>query len=961
MLYIKDNIVKDSSLITLEINGKNVYNPSQELLEENGWSLFSQDNIIQFSNKRFIETTSDVFDNVDKDEYVDTIVFLKDLKKIYLNGEYFGGEDLSVEYDDYNPNYNNHYVGEVNINGNSFEIGVPSVDYEGYEDSYEIGQLTIGNGGFPVCTPNNICEFESVSAQDIHIGNLVFNNGNRKAVCVPNQETYYESYIEQNSLTSTKIGTISNTFSGEEFDIYIPKIKEPEFIKNITLEELNDLKNSKKLIPGQKYNITNFKTIIDENIGNVIYKDNEEHHILVEAIKNDTLNDDAKSISFANSKVPGESSSLEPTGDFELIAYKCDINPETGEYEFDDAEVYKYKGDTIEIDGVTHYIWNKYENGAPYLGWCGEATGKSRVATSSLDFECSLDNPYHPEYFIYDDDTINDQYRFEEPNVEEGNDGFTDSFGRVERIDHPVYNYKVIADVCDWDNDNEEYGYDDSSWYAYCGDTIDLDGVTYFIWYKPNIDTSNSPSICYPLTDTLYLDCSIENPYTPELWVTVDGELNNDYFDPTETDIFCGIYESNLPSLSSTDEIVIEDTNFKSYTCDVKVDLDTKKILDESQIVSAVAFKTKFKFDSETNYSYPDYEGLYLYHGETMDINEDSYRVWDKYSNDTGDGFISVDYRKDNGYYWVQILTEKLYIDCSLKNPYTQDYVIQEGDTINGYEIGGDKIVDIHYFNNVTNYIRFTNNGWYVRCPELDRDGKFGWAYIAYEINSQDGSTYSWGSGDGHGAGPIPCFLNNPDLDNNDYFLTDTLDPQVGDQFRWCDSEYEDLDTIDKVWGTEIKPPAESCGIYWMKDEFGNEAPYDFKHIQFEGLYTFGNETEDYSLNGFENKVYNNKIMKPIDTQYNRINFSEKNVYGNTIYPSVTGCVIDFSVKESLITKSELGLHVFDPTSFITPIRVNPLVVSENQIINYTTSDEQIVYPKQDAFGDANIISNKYK
>jgi hypothetical protein len=101
--------------------------------------------------------------------------------------------------------------------------------------------------------------------------------------------------------------------------------------------------------------------------------------------------------------------------------------------------------------------------------------------------------------------------------------------------------------------------------------------------------------------------------------------------------------------------------------------------------------------------------------------------------------------------------------------------------------------------------------------------------------------------------------------------------------------------------------------------------------------------------------------MKPIDTQYNRINFSEKNVYGNTIYPSVTDCVIDFSVKESLITKSELGLHIFNPKDFITPIRVSPLVVSENQIINYTTSDEQIVDPKQDAFGDANIISNKYK
>ena len=642
MLFIKDNIVKDSSLITLEINDKIVYNPSQELLEEHGWSLFSQDNIIQFSNKRFIETTSNVFDSVDKSEYEDTIVFLKDLKKIYLNGEYFGGEDLSVDYDEYDPSYNGHYVGEVNINGNSFEIGVPGVSYEEYEDSYRIGQLNVGDESFSICTPNNINDYESTVNNGINIGRLIYNDGFSK-------------------------------------DIYIPE-NECEYIKNVTLEELNNLKDSKKLIPGQKYNITNFKTIIDENIGNVIYKDNEEHHILVEAIKNDTLNDDAKSISFVNSTVSGESSSLEPT-----------------------------------------------------------------------------------------------------------------------------------------------------------------------------------------------------------------------------------------------DEIVVEDTSFKPYTCDVKVDLDTKKILDESQVVNAIAFKTKFDPDYPDCKNYVDYEGLYYYHGDQMNVDGQDYYVWDKYSNDTGDGFISVDYRKDNDYFWAQILTEKLYIDCSLKNPYVQDYVIHTGDTIKGYEIGYDKIVDIHYFNNVTNYIRFESNGWYVRCPELDQDDKFGWAFISNIVNTIDNSYY-W-TGGGNEYGPFPAFMNTYNLD--DYFLTDTLDPQVGDSFYYCGNEDDDLDTIDKVWGTIIEPEISCKGIYHMKDEFENEAPYDFKHIKFNDLYTFGNEDEDYSLNGFENSVYNNKIMKPIDSQYNRINFSEKNVYGNTIYPSVVNCAIDFPIKESLITKSGLGLHVFDPTSFITPISVN--------------------------------------
>jgi len=116
--------------------------------------------------------------------------------------------------------------------------------------------------------------------------------------------------------------------------------------------------------------------------------------------------------------------------------------------------------------------------------------------------------------------------------------------------------------------------------------------------------------------------------------------------------------------------------------------------------------------------------------------------------------------------------------------------------------------------------------------------------------------------------------MNTYSFAGDDFFLTDTLDPQVGDSFRRDGKEDGELDTIDKVWGTIIEPPVSSDdiyhtrtefgdGIYYMKDEFGNEAPYDFKHIKFNGVYTFGTSQEDYSLNGFKNKVYNNKITKP--------------------------------------------------------------------------------------------------
>lgn len=715
-------------------------------------------------------------------------------------------------------------------------------------------------------------------------------------------------------------------------------------IKTVTLNELQDLKNTNQLIPGQIYEITDFRTTLDESVGEVVYKDGETHHIQVVALNSGTLSEDAKSIQM----IPGN---LPPTGDFELIAYKCDWDPDKECYG-EDEEYYKYVGETIEIDDTIYYIWNKYEKGARLSRDCG----KSRVLTDTLDINCSIDNPYHIEYYISYEDEINPNYEFMQPTEDENDPAITDSFSRIIRIDKPVYCYNIKMQACDMDPNTGEYGLDEDSWYEYNGDTIDIDGVTYFIWNKySSTDNGDIARAGLPLTTSLDIQCSPSAPYTPEYWLSVDtGELDDEYFDPEKTDIFYQIEYSNLPEGLDEIKSVFVETS-------VKFNLSPKSNFDESQIVHAIALKTKFDTNGITAYSYPDYESLYLYHGETMDINGDSYRVWDKYSNDTGEGFISVDYRRENGYYWAQILTEKLYIDCSLKKPCVQDYVIQEGDTIEGYELNNDRIIDIHYFNNVTNYIRFKNNGWYVRCPELDRDGKFGWGYITYGIISEDGYSYDWGCGsEDNPAGPIPPFVNKYYFEDEDFFLTDTLDPQIGDSFYHCGSEDNALDTIDKVWGTIIKPEISYKGIYYMKDEFGNEAPYDFKHIKFSNLYTFGNEEEDYSLNGFENGVYNNVIMKPIDGNYNRMNISSKNTYGNTFYPSCIDCVIDFSIQESIITKSDRGLHPFCPTNFVEPVVVKDML-NPLKVITYTTIDEQVINPKQDAFGNVNIITNKYE
>ena len=951
MLYSRSNVIKDSSLITIEKDGKIIHNPSKNLLESEGWTKCSGQ-FSQFTNKRFIKMTSDVLEGFDKEELVDTIIFLTDTNKLYLNGQYFGGEDINISYNNYTDGVN---IGQLVVGDNSYDVyapqtEVPNVSYNDHTGGLSIGQLVVGDDSYDVYVPQT---YYNSYTDGVNIGQLVVGDSSYD-VYAPQTDVYYESNQENGVL----LGTLY--VNGVSFPIYTKKSQEvPILSQEVTIDELNSLISTNKLNPGQKYVVTDYRTTVGENIGEAVYQENEKHELIFTALNNSELDIDATSLQTfkSSSETTGD---LEPTGDFELIAYKCDKNPETGEYEFDDTEVYKYKGDTIDIDGVTHYIWTKYENGVPILGWQGQwEKGKCRVVTSSLDFECSLENPYHPDYYISYDESINDQYFFEEPGPDDGAKELTDSFGRVERIDHLVYNYKVIADVCDWDSTNEVYGYDDISWYVYCGDTIDIDGVTYFIWYKTDLDTNSDVSCCFPLTDTLYLDCSIENPYTPELWMTADGELNNEYFNPTNTDIFCGIKESNLPSLVQEIEVV----DREPVITKVHADLNITKNFDESQVVNALAFKTKVaggNTPGDYHKDNVDYESMHLYSGDTFELDGKIYYVWDKWFGGFGE-LINGQYAIDEyNMYPQKLLTDKLYIDCSLNKPYTADYSLtQDGETTDNYQFNhyGDSFVEIKYFNNVTNYIRFVNNGWYVRCPELDRDGKFGWAFISNTVNTSDNSC-DWIEG-GSDFGPFPAFMNTYNLDENDFFLTDTLDPQVGDSF-YRNGEEEELDTIDKVWGTIITPEISYKGIYYMKDEFGNEASYDFKHIKFNNLYTFGNEEEDYSLNGFENGVYNNVIMKPVDSNYNRMNISSKNTYGNTFYPSCRDCVIDFSIQESIITKSDRGLHPFCPTNFVEPVAVKDML-NPLKTITYTTTDEQIVNPKQDAFGNVNIITNKYE
>ena len=114
--------------------------------------------------------------------------------------------------------------------------------------------------------------------------------------------------------------------------------------------------------------------------------------------------------------------------------------------------------------------------------------------------------------------------------------------------------------------------------------------------------------------------------------------------------------------------------------------------------------------------------------------------------------------------------------------------------------------------------------------------------------------------------------------------------------------------------------------ICYMKDEWSNEAPFDFKNIlQKDGEYTFGKYNEDYSLRGDLNGIYKNKILQIIDADgiqdINSIRISNKDCFSNIFKPTCVDVYIDFLISESDISMNESGeLVIFKTADFITGI-----------------------------------------
>ena len=122
-----------------------------------------------------------------------------------------------------------------------------------------------------------------------------------------------------------------------------------------------------------------------------------------------------------------------------------------------------------------------------------------------------------------------------------------------------------------------------------------------------------------------------------------------------------------------------------------------------------------------------------------------------------------------------------------------------------------------------------------TRCPEMDNRG------------SDDWFPYAWTS---------DAVKNNHfTFDDRDYVWTHDEELSADTEVYYCPEHWTD-DTIEGSGDFQIIP--KGCGvIYYMKDEHGNECPYDFKNIQFMRCISleYGYPTLDEE-NGEETWVY---------------------------------------------------------------------------------------------------------
>ena len=133
--------------------------------------------------------------------------------------------------------------------------------------------------------------------------------------------------------------------------------------------------------------------------------------------------------------------------------------------------------------------------------------------------------------------------------------------------------------------------------------------------------------------------------------------------------------------------------------------------------------------------------------------------------------------------------------------------------------------------------------------------------------------------------------------------------------------------------------------IYYMKDNFGNEAHYDFKNIVFgdDKLFTFN--PSDVVRDGSMTGEAKNNVINPYYDQYNRLNlnnviFKSDNAIGNTIFSNTKNLVLSGEQVNNMVSNTKTGssigssMYTFHGFKMVSPVNPKPYVDSESEIEN---------------------------
>ena len=133
--------------------------------------------------------------------------------------------------------------------------------------------------------------------------------------------------------------------------------------------------------------------------------------------------------------------------------------------------------------------------------------------------------------------------------------------------------------------------------------------------------------------------------------------------------------------------------------------------------------------------------------------------------------------------------------------------------------------------------------------------------------------------------------------------------------------------------------------IYYMKDNFGNEAHYDFKNIVFgdDKLFTFN--PSDVARDGSMTGEAKNNVINPYYDQYNRLNlnnviFKSDNAIGNTIFSNTKNLVLSGEQVNNMVSNAktdssiESSMYTLHGFKMVSPVNPKPYVDSESEIEN---------------------------